>query len=185
MDVGGLHTDVEQWLEADGSINYRQICNRVAEAKGRQLFRDERRCINDAINGFTQRQRCELARAERVIDATASGGSASRFVVLTAFTSDPYYAEIGHFCSGINRAYCDRHGYIFREEVMSFDQMMCDIAPRKFGSYHKIILLLRLLACSSFLADNNVRSAPTRRSARPSSDRRRMAEPHPAGIRDR
>ena len=142
--------ELESLLAQEPLIPYRAIAQRIAAAKGSDLSREERVAISKVCMARRYAHKCAEAVQERKTEDEERWGSGcvpstNRFLVLTAYTTDTYYTDIGSFCAAINMAYCKRHGYLFREVTLPLGEMQAQIAPRDFGGYHKVLLLLALL----------------------------------------
>lgn len=143
-------------LNTESDLNYPEARNYVQARKGGEhLTKEEREIVRKGIFKVWKLKEAEDAAEFRKIEDEERGlppmnapGGPGRFLVLTSYTTEPkgkYYEEIGGFCASHNRAYCERHGYIFEETILPKAQMLKDIEPRHFCGYHKILLMLQLL----------------------------------------
>jgi hypothetical protein len=144
-------------LEVEPDTCYPELSCRITAIIGRHPCQSERRKI---VASTFKRQRLEFAKARREEDIQLGREldlSSSQFLVLTSYTDDAYYNEMGQFCAANNSAYCASHGYLWREIVMPLADMMTEIEPREFASYHKIFLMLQLMTKErDYLRANNV-----------------------------
>ena len=133
--------------EENVDVSYRALKLRLENEFGRDLEHSERQAITTAMRNLRIDNADIIEQTKSTSDATSdcSESSKPRFLVLTAYKDDEYYYKLGSYCSSINRFYCKKHGYYFREKTMSSAEMQRAINPRQFGSYYKIRMLLDVL----------------------------------------
>ena len=78
-------------------------------------------------------------------------------LLFMAYTAD---YTLGRLCEAVNRAYCARHGYTFRCEVLAPEAMQAAIAPRTCCSWCGVG------AAAARGVHRGLRSAPARPSRR-------------------
>ena len=155
LNLSHFFSRIEATVTAD--TKYREVADLLKDDLKRDLQHSERAKVSTWLNmrrievkGEEVAQIRHLEDQKRGLAATSSsvhegGSSGGRFLVITSYSTDTYYADLGSYCAEQNRRYCERHGYTFKEFTCSKAEMDEDISPRTFGGYHKIYLLRHLL----------------------------------------
>ncbi|CAB9500857.1 expressed unknown protein [Seminavis robusta] len=120
-------------------LNYKDLVEVLSKGKGSDLSQEERRLVSFQVRSHNvQVKRWQVHRERQAHRSQTARGN---FLVITSYTNDDYYKPLGDYCAQQNRLYCERHNYHFQATVLPKDEMLQEIAPRDFGSYHKIKLL--------------------------------------------
>ena len=138
-DKDEIALQVKDMLANNENISWAELSTKIAEQLGRQLNRKDRKFITGQKDLYWQNKAMQAQVAKSGVEERLLPNN---FQVVTAYT--PNYT-IGELCAAINKTYCKGRGYGFLEAVMSYKDMMEEVAPRTNCTWFKIKLLLKLL----------------------------------------
>jgi hypothetical protein len=141
------HGEVERLMNSRSAYRFDELQNLVAaHVAPRPVSAEDRGVISDVLRARVT----AAAVAERERDDVGHRG----VLMFTAFTDD---YTIGRLVDTVNREYAERHGYTYVTRVLSYEDMLVAIGPRKkHCTWYKVLLLNQLLNDDEFLHRHRV-----------------------------
>ena len=121
---------------------------------GRNLKTEERNEISKLLKTIKSYSRTENELEQNIDGIYEDNISTLKNVLIISSYSKDY--SIGRLSESINRAYADKHGYIFHCDEINYSDMLADIAPRSHCTWYKVLMLLRYLSNETFLNDMKI-----------------------------
>ena len=127
--------EVDQIIQETGFTKFGQIQDLVSSRTGKIIGYSERKIISDALRGAY----CSAAELQRAADDNGNRG----ILLFTAYTED---YTIGKLCDLVNSEYAKKNGYQYLSKVLSYDDMLQAIGPKKnHCTWFKVFMLRKFL----------------------------------------
>ena len=143
-----LHlSDVERLMIEKQCYRFDELCKHVSTLIApRPMGVVERMMISDALR--------ERVVAGAVAQRQEEDNGHRGVLIYTAFTTD---YNIGRLVDTVNRAYADKHGYHYINRILSYEDMLATIAPRKkHCTWYKVWLLNELLNNKEMIREKEI-----------------------------
>ena len=137
--------EVDQIIQETGFTKFGQIQELVSSRTGKIIGYSERKIISDALREAF----CSAAELKRAGDDNGHRG----ILLFTAYTED---YTIGKLCDLVNSNFAKKNGYQYLSKVLSYNDMLLAIGPKKnHCTWFKVFMLRRFLTDEADMLKKN------------------------------